>query len=732
MSNTVIVLATSWVQSLPETTAAEEEGSVPTDWQVAPRDFVASLKSGRLPHLTWGRAIVSGFLAFWFLFGLAGIYAVFTGRVSTPFPAEAGADEAASGVAVVPFAVTGADLDVWREGMADLFTTNLDGVGGIRTIASRTVLSRWLRDVAEGEVPDLDKVLQIAGGTGARFAMVGSAVSVGGDVRLSADLYDLSTGDEIGSARVEGPPDQVLSLVDRLSVELARVLLAETGGDVVSPSRVASITTESLPALQAYLEGEAAYRRSDLPTAVEAYETAIAEDSLFALARWRLASASSWTDGYDYWAIDADQLEAAAAHADRLPKRDADILDAFQTFERGDAEALRKAFDLTVKYPDDPDAWYVLGEVYVHSRHAVLEERSDGVAALQRAVDLDPSFAPFQVHLIEYAIAQNDTASGFARLEEYERLAGAGALPYLRLGTELYLGDAEQRAGALAAVDTVPVNVLGRISNQLDWTSDDLGAQHALIERAADRMDGAPYLPPGFADILRVESLAAQGRWDAAIGLLSQGTIPDGARLEEAWVLNWTVRPLAEEHLPWLLQEDVCDADEVGLACYLAAAAAAVERGDQAMLDRGTAAGLAMVEQLRDRGSTVGVEVISGMLQAVEGYAAIQRGDLQEGIAALEEVQGHKFSPDHWYRLWLGEAHAEAGQYEQAARYFRSLWLNRFKAYGAYRLGGVYEELGRDDLSREAYESFLRMWVNADPGLPQLEEARAALERLEG
>ena len=44
----VVVAATAWVQSLPQTTAAEEAGEVPTDWEVDAADVVASLKKGRL------------------------------------------------------------------------------------------------------------------------------------------------------------------------------------------------------------------------------------------------------------------------------------------------------------------------------------------------------------------------------------------------------------------------------------------------------------------------------------------------------------------------------------------------------------------------------------------------------------------------------------------------------------------------------------------------------------
>jgi len=110
----VVVLATAWVQSLPQTTVAEEAGEVPTDWQVAPSDVLASLKAGRLPHQTWGRAIMGGVVALSLLFGAAGVFVIFRGGDSLIGPQEAGAELAASGIAVLPFHVTGPDLEVYR------------------------------------------------------------------------------------------------------------------------------------------------------------------------------------------------------------------------------------------------------------------------------------------------------------------------------------------------------------------------------------------------------------------------------------------------------------------------------------------------------------------------------------------------------------------------------------------------------------------------------------------
>ena len=103
-----------------------------------------------------------------------GLYVGFSGRTGVLGPEEAGADEAATGIAVVPFTVTGGEeLDLWRDGMVDLLSTHLDGMGGFRTIASRTVMARWREHVADEEEPDLRTSLEAAARTGARYGLVG-------------------------------------------------------------------------------------------------------------------------------------------------------------------------------------------------------------------------------------------------------------------------------------------------------------------------------------------------------------------------------------------------------------------------------------------------------------------------------------------------------------------------------------------------------------------------------
>ena len=76
---------------------------------------------------------------------------------------------------------------------------------------------------------------------------------------------------------------------------------------------LASLTTDSLAALRAYLEGEQAYRRLAFDSALTAYTRATEVDSTFALAHLRRA-VHGWTGGYG-----SKESQAAAVRASGSP-----------------------------------------------------------------------------------------------------------------------------------------------------------------------------------------------------------------------------------------------------------------------------------------------------------------------------------------------------------------------------------------------------------------------------
>jgi tetratricopeptide (TPR) repeat protein/TolB-like protein len=482
---------------------------------------------------------------------------------------------AAAGIAVMPFDVVGEDLDVWREGMVDVLATNLDGMGGYRAIDSRTVLARWREHVTGDDIPDLETSLQAAGSTGARYGLMGSMVGSPAGVRINAELYDLSNGEEIVQVFTEGPADSVLALVGALSVSLTRDLLAETGQDLIAAPRTASLTTTSLPALRAYLEGEAVFRRSDFAGAVAAYERAVETDSTFALAWFRLADAYGWLDNQgNVQAINANAR--AAELADQLPVRDRLLLRAANALSERDLSYVQELRDAARNYPDDPEIWFSIGEFYIHGGKSAGYGTWDDINnAFSKAVELDPSFSPYQVHWVEGAIIAGDTATAAAALQAYRAsTVDDERTEHLELMYELFLTDETRREAALAGLGNAPERSL---MNAGQWGKAAYPDQ-AWVERVARRayeINGHEWWFFTAAD-----AMLSRGRFADLNEWIADPSGPMGVR----WAYAELAQRLGQPPADWLLQvvddePGLCVGDDPGLGCSLSVGRMAIELG---------------------------------------------------------------------------------------------------------------------------------------------------------
>ncbi|MGH7573341.1 MAG: adenylate/guanylate cyclase domain-containing protein, partial [Gemmatimonadota bacterium] len=337
-------------------------------------------------------------------------------------PIPAIAESAGPGIAILPFRVNDPELDRWREGMVDLLSTNLDGAGGLRAIDSRTVLARWDGQIRGGGAPDLATALDVARRSGAAFGLLGEAVSTGSDLRLSASVYELAGGRKLGEEQVEGSPDSIFSLVDRLSIDVLDLMLEEEQGGALPDLDLAGLTTSSVAALKSYLEAEAALRRSDFEAAIPAYEEAIEADSTFALAWLHLSDALGWLERAEGERTN-EALNMASSQADRLPERERRLLEVSEGYHTGHPDATTLAREMTRKYPDDPQAWYLLGEVLFHLPFQSLASREEKDGAFSRALSLDPSYTPAYIHLLDTAFQYADSSRIAGLLERYEHVA---------------------------------------------------------------------------------------------------------------------------------------------------------------------------------------------------------------------------------------------------------------------------------------------------------------------
>jgi tetratricopeptide (TPR) repeat protein len=708
----VVVLATAWIQGSPLTRERVAQDELPGSWEVDLREMGQTLRRGRLPHLTWARALVGGLFAFWLLFGLAGLWVVVQdrGRAFEPPPAHAG--PAGPGIVVVPFSTSGGELDVLREGMVDILSTNLDGMGGYRAIAGRTVLARWREAVADGGDPDLPTALQIARRADGSIAVVGSAVAVGPRLRLSASVHDLVSGTTLGRAQAEGSPDDVLALVDELSVQILATLLADAPGTPVPIRGAASLLTGSVPALRAYLEGEAAYRRSDFPAAADRLREAVAHDSTFALAHFRLAETYGWLGAAAPLDRRTDHHDQAEHFRHRLSPRDALLLDTYRAHQDGSPRGFRAAEEAVRRYPDDPDSWYFLGDLHYHLGERALADPDEARRALERAVALDPDFAPYWIHLIDEAISQAHEERARELIAGFSLLAPASrTLQRARLQFALVFGDDDVRAETLAVLDTLDLSNLTGLQGSLrDPPSI---AARELITRLISRRGGPPW---GHA-----QSLFQRGK----IRELSQ--LMEGAPDPLMAMLAWS---MGSPHAEPLVQAAVTfEPSRVTLESLFPAAFYAAERGDWARFDalRTAGARLAPADSAEARG-------LRAQLAALDAYGHLRDGEVGAAVSGLNRVREEHFDTaelvlvDQWTRWTLGTLLTSSGRPQEALPYLRSMQRD----WPPFRLeiARIHAARGEVEAARASLADLLLIWEEADEDLPPLREARELLAQL--
>jgi len=302
-------------------------------------------------------------------------------------------------VAVLPFSVQGSsDLGYLGQGLVNLLSTSLDGAGNLRAVDPHAVLSTVQRRHDDAGI-DPGEAQSLADRLGAGLWVLGDVVEAGGRVRIGASLYDRSgTATPRARASVEGARGDVFALVDGLAAQL---LGQSSTGPVGRVTRVASVTTPSLAAYKAYLDGEAALRAGRADSAVTAFAYAITLDTSFALAYYRQSVAAEWATRARLAETSAEQ---AVRHSARLSEHDRMLLRALLATRQGaGAQADGLYRDIIATYPDEIEAWTQLGEVRFHYGPTLGQPVAASRSAFERVLYFEPGNVSAMVHLARIA-----------------------------------------------------------------------------------------------------------------------------------------------------------------------------------------------------------------------------------------------------------------------------------------------------------------------------------------
>jgi DNA-binding SARP family transcriptional activator len=396
-------------------------------------------------------------------------------------------------VVVAPFRVAGAasSLVYLRDGIVELLSTRLADDTAARAVDAGAVLGAWENAgfTTAAAVPR-DSVVKLAAKLGAERVVIGSVVGSPSHMILRASVVAVPSAEVQGEAMVEGPADSISALIDGLA---AKLLVSQAGED----ERLATYTTASLPALRAYLAGQAAFRKDDYDIAMRRYQAAIERDPTFALAALHLAIAADRLN-------DDEQrsrgISLAWTSRDALSERDLAMLTAFggpkypmPSFAPEQLTAWRRLVDMA---PNDAESWFTLGSRLFHDGALVAVGEADAraFASLERVRLIDPDHVPASLLLLHLVTAKRDSTWPNQLVDDS---ALAGPLhpfgPFLRWRLALARSDTAQLQrvrNSLRRLDPSNLRAIA-MASQFDGTGvlDGAKALKILEDRATRRTD---------------------------------------------------------------------------------------------------------------------------------------------------------------------------------------------------------------------------------------------------
>src|SRR5712691_10180556 len=355
--------------------------------------------------------------------------AVETARARTPAPDAADADVPT--IAVMDFAnVTGDADSVWlAAGIAETVSGDLRALGHFR------VVDRWR--VMEAVRRTSGSLEEVAADLGARLAVVGSYQRHGDQLRITARVVDVVSGEALADAKVDGPLDGIFALQDQVVAQFS----GELGVPDTRSARAGSgRETPSLDAYRAFNEGWMRLESLDvrqIPQAITDFERAAAADPRYALAYTGLANAEfafyETTRSENEPAHDT--LERAVGHARHAVALDEGLAEAHATlalvlvsaWETGAAsDAARRAVPL------EPSNWRHLFRL----GHASWGDRRLRAAANTLALYPDFAFAHFQIAMVHVArgrLVEAETVLRQGAAVQDRQLEKGGRFPALGL-----------------------------------------------------------------------------------------------------------------------------------------------------------------------------------------------------------------------------------------------------------------------------------------------------------
>jgi serine/threonine protein kinase/Tfp pilus assembly protein PilF len=645
--------------------------------------------------------------------------------------------------------ITGdAGLDHWRKALPMLLTTDLSQSKYVNVLPSDELYDLLNKLDQLNAASYSSRVLkEIAARGGVNHILLGQLTRAGDSFRLSYTLKKFGGGETVGSGWVAGQgAESFYPMIDALTRKVKedlKLTRAEIAGDI--DAELGKITTASPEAYLLYTEGREYHHKSDYTKSIELMKKAVAIDPGFAMAYRSMAM--SYNNSY----MSAERekwLRKALELSDRISEKERLLLegDYYDQSERTVPKAVEAYEKLLGIYPDDPFVKTKLGYLYLNfeiwdkaaefCQAAIrnnertyypfsylasiyfatgLPEKAREAAELGiRTVGDNPSC---RLDLADYYLYQGKFKEALGEIDKAITLSPESPSgPIYKSSLFLYQGDlgraTEECQGLLKLKDpSARLYYLGLMAylDVLQGKFKEAGAKAGQAVGDLERLNEKEFASP--FRVIAAYCLYRAGRHREAIDELGR------AQDEAAEIGNWSA-----ERVSLGLKALVCCAtnslDEAGRT------ADALE---------------ALVKKSMNPEEARRVELARGAIELQKGNWAAAIDQFKKAAAKLSleynmlsDDQALFFEPLALAYFKSGDLENARGQYEKIAALTTGRWrYGDIYARSFYMLGIIAENKGDKAAARERYQKFLDLWKDADPGLPEVADARKRLAGLQ-